>query len=159
MWPRWLRPRLRALRHVPHGYLQHPRRAPVPENRRQLRALICFPKPEDSLSSGFSFRRGGRGFPSFGSTNSPKIFIKPGFFCGRTEASAPTEFPKIFCFCAGEVRQKSGRCGHTSRVEGRLIGGFSAKSMYHGRTLSICSLMCILPNQFSNYFRYKSFIF
>ena len=117
--PRGLRPRLRALRHVPHGHLQHPRRAPVPANRRQLRALICFPKPEDSLSSGFSFRRDGRGFPSFGSTNSPKIFIKPGFFCGRTEASAPTGFPKIFCFCAGEVRQKSGRCGHTSRVEGR----------------------------------------
>ena len=125
--PRRLRPRLRALRHVPHGYLQHPRRAPVPENRRQLRALICFPKPEDSLSSGFSFRRGGRGFPSFGSTNSPKIFIKPGFFCGRTEASAPTEFPKIFCFCPGEVRQKSCIGGHTSWIGGRMMRGFLVK--------------------------------
>ena len=106
-----------------------------------------------------NMRRCGRPCPPLKSYEFAEDFHKNGIFCGRTEASAPTEFPKIFCFCAGEVRQKSGRCGHTSRVEGRLIGGFSAKSMYHGRTLSICSLMCILPNQFLNYFRYKSFIF
>ena len=35
--PRGLRPRLRTLRHVPDRHLEHPRRAPLPAHRRQLR--------------------------------------------------------------------------------------------------------------------------
>ena len=38
--PRGLRPRLRALRHVPDRHLEHPRRAPLPAHRRQLRPVI-----------------------------------------------------------------------------------------------------------------------
>ena len=99
------RPWLRALRHVPHGYLQHPRRAPVPENRRQLRALIEYrtPRQEDGTSSCL-----------FSLSSNPCV------------GDAPEDFGN-FVMHAPEGAQKSGRGGHASRVEGRGIGGFSAK--------------------------------
>ena len=43
-------------------------------------------------------RRGGRGFPPFGSYEFSVDFRKNRIFCGRTEASAPTGFPKNLLF-------------------------------------------------------------
>ena len=42
-------------------------------------------------------RRGGRGFPSFGSYEFSVDFRKNRIFCGRTEASAPTNFFDTLC--------------------------------------------------------------